>query len=1017
MKRFLILLMALASVPLVLAQNNTTKISSQGTSGAACAAINISPGASSTVGIQITGTWSGTLTPYVAIGNRTPTATQVTPTGSTTAQSTVSANGYYLAPVATATLFQICMTSYSSGTAVVDLSVSTGLAFNLFGSGGGGGGGSGTVTSVSFTGDGIVDNSTPSTAVTTSGTVAATAKTQQPNFVLAGPASGGATTPTFRALVSADIPNNAANTSGTAANLSGTPTLPDGTKATTQSPGDNSTKLATTAFVLANGSGVPLGTAGQLPVMNAGATAYAPVTLSQDCTITAAGVITCLKSNNVAFASGAFAAAYVLPTATSSVLGGVKPDGTSILNTAGAISVTKTSIGLGSVTNNAQVISVTGTSNQIASSGGTTPVLSITSPLQPPGNVTLASGNVLGFNSDSGFSRTAAATVAVGNGTNGDASGTINAASVNASSTVTVGAGAATVLGTSTNSTGFGCGAGTMVQTAGYAGFRCDLGTGLWKAILPGGGEYTSLMSYSVAPPAGGGTGVANTATLTLGSSNINLATQASGVVYNTTTTGALTPANFHQISAPIVATDTSASATTYTATTSPVLASLTTGDIVDFCGINQDNSGASTLAINGGSAIPIKSWQATALVAHDMRAGKCVILRYDGTNFELDTVGNAPSGSGTVTVVGGGSLGSTQLATGGGTTTIQTPCSTCTLDASGNLALAAGGSLKSVDTGTPGFTFATNKITANQPLSIGVTSNQIVLGTTTNLTTLTFPAPSGGITLTFPLTSQLMVGANSDTTTTHVLHATSVAGVGNFAAIAAGDLPGGAGQILAGATPALTATPALGTDNSVAGTLQLANGSANAHTIWGSGATTSNTINGFATAPTTGHLIDCTVTSTTCLLHDSGVVTANVVNASSPGVGIAHFAGSTQTVTSSLIVAADITSSTITHTQTDSTFPTLVASGTSAMGTSSISSGACATVVTTTASGALTSDNLVANPTADPTGVTGYAPSATGSLYIQAYITSGNVNFKVCNNTSGSLTPSALTMQWRVLR
>ena len=64
---------------------------------------------------------------------------------------------------------------------------------------------------------------------------------------------------------------------------------------------------------------------------------------------------------------------------------------------------------------------------------------------------------------------------------------------------------------------------------------------------------------------------------------------------------------------------------------------------------------------------------------------------------------------------------------------------------------------------------------------------------------------------------------------------------------------------------------------------------------------------------PTTGHLLDCTTSSTTCTLTDSGVVAANVVNASSPGIGIAHFAGSTQTETSSLIVAADITSATIT--------------------------------------------------------------------------------------------------------
>jgi hypothetical protein len=53
-------------------------------------------------------------------------------------------------------------------------------------------------------------------------------------------------------------------------------------------------------------------------------------------------------------ASGCSTAAYSLPAATSSVIGGVKPDGTSILNTAGAISVTPSSVGLGSVTNDAQ---------------------------------------------------------------------------------------------------------------------------------------------------------------------------------------------------------------------------------------------------------------------------------------------------------------------------------------------------------------------------------------------------------------------------------------------------------------------------------------------------------------------------------------------------------------------------------------------------------------------------------------------------------------------------------------
>lgn len=93
------------------------------------------------------------------------------------------------------------------------------------------------------------------------------------------------------------------------------------------------------------------------------------------------------------------------------------------------------------------------------------------------------------------------------------------------------------------------------------------------------------------------------------------------------------------------------------------------------------------------------------------------------------------------------------------------------------------------------------------------------------------------------------------------------------------------------------------------------------------------------------------------------------------------------------------------------------IANGTSAMGTSAISSGTCATVVTTAATGVATTDVIVYTPNTDPTAVTGYGPSASGSLYIWAYPTANNVNFKVCNNTSGSITPSALTLNWKVTR
>jgi hypothetical protein len=96
---------------------------------------------------------------------------------------------------------------------------------------------SGSVTSVGLT-DG---SSTPiynisGSPVTSSGYLTFTLKNQNTNYIFAGPSSGpGAGSPTFRAMVSADIPSNVA--------LAGSPTT------TTQTPLDNSTKVATTAYV------------------------------------------------------------------------------------------------------------------------------------------------------------------------------------------------------------------------------------------------------------------------------------------------------------------------------------------------------------------------------------------------------------------------------------------------------------------------------------------------------------------------------------------------------------------------------------------------------------------------------------------------------------------------------------------------------------------------------------------------------------------------------------------------
>ena len=78
------------------------------------------------------------------------------------------------------------------------------------------------------------------------------------NTFFAGPTSGPAAAPTFRLIASADFDATLCSTNNSIAIRVGglwscQTALPDGTTATTQPLGDNSTKVATTAFVIANG--------------------------------------------------------------------------------------------------------------------------------------------------------------------------------------------------------------------------------------------------------------------------------------------------------------------------------------------------------------------------------------------------------------------------------------------------------------------------------------------------------------------------------------------------------------------------------------------------------------------------------------------------------------------------------------------------------------------------------------------------------------------------------------------
>src|SRR6202451_4689080 len=128
MKKLFIWLIFLSVFPLSLRAQQSLAASG------ACAQIPVTGVA--TLGIQVTGTWATTLQPEVSIGGNAFVNTQVTPSTSSTAQSTITASGAYVASVAGYDVFQICFTSYASGTAVISYRPTSLVNAALFGTSG-----------------------------------------------------------------------------------------------------------------------------------------------------------------------------------------------------------------------------------------------------------------------------------------------------------------------------------------------------------------------------------------------------------------------------------------------------------------------------------------------------------------------------------------------------------------------------------------------------------------------------------------------------------------------------------------------------------------------------------------------------------------------------------------------------------------------------------------------------------------------------------------------------------------
>ncbi len=167
--------------------------------------------------------------------------------------------------------------------------------------------------------------------------------------------------------------------------------------------------------------------------------------------------------------------------------------------------------------------------------------------------------------------------------------------------------------------------------------------------------------------------------------------------------------ASAHSVAIPLTCADSSGSGTAQVCTTSPSLTPAS-GDMILYS-TTTSNTGDVTVNVDGLGAKHIRKWSASAVLASgDLVANVPVSLIYDGTYWEIATIGNAPSGGG-----GGGAFPQTVSGTitSGG---IPYFSNATTLTSSALLATNAlvvgGGAGGAPATGNGDFTYATHTLT-----------------------------------------------------------------------------------------------------------------------------------------------------------------------------------------------------------------------------------------------------------------------------------------------------------------